>query len=534
MNDVVDEYETRFPFIDLSTIELDRSVGSALKEEIADRIEGICIGRISETQMSVAVADPTRIEIYNIVEVSTEGRYKASLLRADPNLLALAREWVYRIGSSRAKETWLEWLPSKRLSDKRLSSLGHKGQDEPETSGEAVERTERILKEAIAMGVSDIHLEMYKEALLVRYRHDGVLRTVDELSDPRLKDAVVKRLKVLSQMDVTQSRSPQGGRISAVIDDSSYDFRVSLVPVKYGESIVLRLLHGGALDVDLTDLGFSERQFSQFRDIIHRPHGLVLVTGPTGSGKTTTLYASLKDITRPDRKLVAVEDPIEYEMPGVVQVQVNNAPSEESKKVTFARILREFLRQDPDVILVGEIRDKETAEVSVKAALTGHLVLSTLHTNDSIGIISRLKDLNVKPFLLASTLIGGIGQRLVRRVCQNCQEPYEPTEEELKIFEAADVSLSSATFKRGRGCVLCRRSGFAGRVALFEILQASRRLKHRIESEATQEELLVVALEEGFRTLLQSGLEKAAQGLVCIDEVRRVCAVEKLTRENLS
>ena len=529
-----DSYETQFPFMDLTLLEIERPVGLLLKEEIAERIEGVCVGKISDNQLSVAVSDPTRIEIYNIIEVSTSGQYKAMLMRADPQLLALAREWTYRVGTSRAHESWLEWLPSKRLSDKRLSSYSQSGEDEPETSGEAVQRTERILKEAIAMGVSDIHLETYKESLVVRYRHDGVLRTVDEISDSQLKHAVTKRLKVLAQMDVTQSRSPQGGRISAVVEDSSYDFRVSLVPVKYGESIVLRLLHGGALDVELTDLGFAETQFRQFREMIHQPHGMMLVTGPTGSGKTTTLYASLKDITRPDRKLVAVEDPIEYEMPGVVQVQVNTAPSDEAKRVTFARVLREFLRQDPDVILVGEIRDQETAEVSVKAALTGHLVLSTLHSNDAIGIVSRLKDLDVKPFLLASTLIGGIGQRLIRRVCQNCQAPYEPTEEELNIYRTAKVSLQGATFKRGVGCALCRRSGFAGRVALFEILRASRRLKHRIESEATQEELLVTALEEGFQTLLQAGLEKAAKGVVCIDEVLRVCAVERAGPETFS
>lgn len=515
-----------FPFVDIAKIQLERETGQLLKEVISERIEGLCIGKISDNQITIAVADPQRIEIYNIVEVSSEGRFKPTLVQADPQLLTLARDWTYRVTEARHHETWLEWLPSKRFESERLATPLDSGNDD--ISGQAVDRAEQLLKEAIAVGASDIHLETYKNEFLVKYRQDGVLRLIDRLTDTRLAGSVVKRLKVLAHMDVTQSRQPQGGRISVSIAEESYEFRVSLVPVKHGESMVLRLLHSGALDLELTDLGFNEHQMKAFRQMIHRPHGMVLVTGPTGSGKTTTLYASLKDIMRPDRKILTVEDPVEYEVPGIVQVQVETAASDPEKRVTFARILREFMRQDPDVILVGEIRDSETAEISVKASLTGHLLLSTLHTNDAIGIISRLRDQDVKPFLLASTLAGGLAQRLVRKVCKNCQEPYNLTEEEKELFSRAGVSMNNAQFVKGRGCELCRRTGYAGRIALFEVLNVSRKLKHLIESEATQEELAETALAEGMKTLLQDGLEKACRGLVSMEEVQRVCATDHL------
>jgi type IV pilus assembly protein PilB len=515
------------PVIDLSTHALKRDVGQILPEMTSRKISGICVGNPSDGWLSVAVKDPTQIYIYDHVEIGTQGKYKAVLLKADPAMIDLAFEYIYKTPATLQHQPWDEWMQAKKFA---TTSVGHKGQQigpeitEAEAAGTAIEAADRVIKEAISVNASDIHIETYPDVTLIRYRMDGVLQTMNQLDDRKAARALVKRLKVMANMDIAQERTTQGGRISIEIGGKGFDLRVSCVPVPTGECLVLRVLHKGAFSLTLGDLGFTPEQQKRYEKFISRPHGIVLACGPTGSGKSTTLYASLKTIARPDRKLLTVEDPIEYEMPGIVQVQVNMAPTEVEKRVTFAGALREFLRQDPDVILVGEIRDAETANISVQAALTGHLVLSTIHTNDAVGIINRLKDQGVKPYLIAATLLGGVAQRLVRRICKDCKTEISPTDEQKKIFEANGIAVDKVA--KGEGCTTCRRSGYKGRIALYEILTMSHQIRELVERDAVATEIARMAKSQGMKTLLLDGLDKASRGLVTVDEVLRVATEE--------
>jgi type II secretory ATPase GspE/PulE/Tfp pilus assembly ATPase PilB-like protein len=325
----------------------------------------------------------------------------------------------------------------------------------------------------------------------------------------------------MANMDIAQERITQGGRISLKVGDQEFDLRVSIVPVPVGESVVMRILKKGAFTLTLADLGFSEEKETRFRRILSQPHGMILVCGPTGSGKSTTLYASLKEIQRPDRKLLTAEDPIEYQMPGIIQVQMNTAPREAEKKVTFSKTLREFLRQDPDVILVGEIRDQETAEIGIQAALTGHLLLSTLHTNDSVGIIARLRDMGCEPFQIGSVLLGGLAQRLARRICQNCRQQVPVPEEMLELF--TQHQIKNPKMYKGRGCRKCHQSGHRGRVGLYELLEITPEIRAHINRGDHEEEIRKTAASQGFRDLLTDGLDKVTRGFVSLEEVLRVC-----------
>lgn len=502
------------PPLDLTQLELQRDIGALLRPDIARKIQGIAIDR-QDGQLFVAVVDPMDPAIYDLIDISTNHEFRAHLKRASADQIKLAQDFVYNTASVRQDETWKQWLESKSFENEALARGGG------EVTGEAVALADQLIKEAISVGASDIHLEMFADSMRVRYRQDGLLRVINDIRDLSLAQALIKRLKVMANMDITQDRVTQGGRISVKVANRGYDLRVSIVPVPGGESVVMRLLSKGAFNITLEDLGFSEEQLKIYRWFIGHPHGLILTSGPTGSGKSTTLYASLKSIARPDRKLLTVEDPIEYEMPGIIQVQTNSAPQETEKRVTFASALREFLRQDPDVILVGEIRDTETANISLQAALTGHLVLSTIHTNDAVGIVNRLKNQGVPSYLIASTLIGGVAQRLIRRLCAQCKEAYTPDGEE--AARLAKEGFPGATLYRAVGCDVCRGSGYKGRVGLYEILAITDELRELIEAEATAMQIRRAAQLKGMKSLRHDGIRKASMGLVSLSEVDRVC-----------
>lgn len=510
------------PNINLREFELERSLGLLLSEEISRKIEGVCIGRPDENLLMIVVTQPEETYIYDLVELSTQHKFKAQLLQGDAESIALAQEFIYKVPQARREEPWKIWLEGKKFAEESLGVVSRDSSGEgAEVTGDAVDAAEKILKEAISSGASDIHLEMFDDALIVRYRHDGLLRIVNEFSDLSLGRAIVKRIKVLAEMKITQDRICQGGRISVKVGNFAYDLRVSIVPVGAGESVVMRLLNKGAFDTNLGDLGMGELEMARFKHMIDAPFGLILTCGPTGSGKSTTLYASLKSIARPDRKILTVEDPVEYQMPGINQVQVNTAPKDPKAQVSFSRALREFLRQDPDVILVGEIRDEETAKTAVQAALTGHLVLSTIHTNDAVGVVNRLKDMGLPPYLIASTLLGSVAQRLVRRLCEDCREQAEPNQEEMKILKRN--GMTSKFVYRSKGCDRCRQSGYRGRVGLYEVFSSSEESREGIEQEATALSLTNLAKSQGMRPLLHDGLSKALSGLTSLEEVMRVC-----------
>lgn len=510
------------PYLDLRGFELQRSTGLLLRKDISQKIQGVCIGNPDDNVLAVVCLEPEETYVYDLIELSTEKRYRASLLKGDKDTIALAIEFVYDVPQALHDVSWREWLETKQFSGQSLGVVSAGASDEAvEVTGAAVDAADKVIKEAISARTSDIHLEAFDGGLTVRYRQDGVLRVINHITDKALARALVKRLKVMANMDITQDRACQGGRISVQIGSLAYDLRVSIVPVAAGESVVMRLLNKGAFNTKLQDLGMAEAQLARYQHMIDAPFGLVLTCGPTGSGKSTTLYASLKSIARPDRKILTVEDPVEYQMPGIVQVQVNTAHKDPARRVTFSTALREFLRQDPDVILVGEIRDEETARIAVQAALTGHLVLSTIHTNDAVGVVNRLKDMNVPPYLISSTLLGSVAQRLVRRLCASCKEQVTPTAEDLSFFKR--YGLEPSCLYKAKGCDACRNTGYKGRVGLYEVMLNSDILREQIERGDTALKMSETAHSQGMVTLLVDGLTKTLEGLTSLEEVKRVC-----------
>lgn len=369
-----------------------------------------------------------------------------------------------------------------------------------------------LLLEALEAGASDVHLEGHEAGLRVRYRIDGVLQ--DAPSPPaHLAAAVVSRLKIMADLDIAERRIPQDGRIRVRVEDREVDIRVSTMPLLHGESLVLRLLDRQRGRIGLDEIGMADDTLSAFRRVIGRPNGIVLVTGPTGSGKTTTLYAAVEELRSGAEKIVTVEDPVEYALPGVCQTPV-------SPKLGFASALRALLRQDPDIILVGEVRDPETAEIALQAALTGHLVLSTLHTNDAASAITRLLDLGVADYLVASTVSAILAQRLVRKVCANCAEDIVLEPEMLRGLGASEGQVLRG--RRGRGCEACRGTGFRGRTGIYELLAVSDELRQAIMRHRGAAELGRIGVEGGMRTLRQDGLQKVLAGLTTAEEVLRV------------
>ncbi len=373
-----------------------------------------------------------------------------------------------------------------------------------------------IFLKAIKVGASDIHFEPYERDVIVKFRLDGVLHEVTRIpfsSYPK----VVSRVKVISRLNVAEKRLPQDGRIKVRIGKKQIDMRVSTLPTVFGERVVIRLLDRSHKLLTLKELGFSDRDHAVFEDVITKPHGLILVTGPTGSGKTTTLYAAIQRIWTPEKNILTVEDPVEYQMEGINQVQVNPRIG-----LTFAAGLRSILRQDPDVIMIGEIRDLETAEIAVRASMTGHLVFSTLHTNDAPSSIARLTDMGVEPFLVASSLECVLAQRLVRRVCSHCAFEYEPTEEELKTIHSVLGDVNVVRLKRGKGCERCLGTGYSGRIAIYQVMKIDEEMRALISRTSDTEKIRELAKKRGMRTLLEDGMEKVLSGITTVEEVLQV------------
>jgi type IV pilus assembly protein PilB len=350
----------------------------------------------------------------------------------------------------------------------------------------------------------------------IRFRIDGVLHEM--LAPPkRLEPAIISRLKIMANLDISERRVPQDGRIKLRYGQREIDFRVSILPTIFGEKAVLRILDKDALQLDLTKLGFDPWSYEKFNHAIHQPYGMVLITGPTGSGKTTTLYSAISTINSPEHNIMTAEDPVEYNLKGINQVQVNDNVGR-----TFAAVLRSFLRQDPDVILVGETRDLETAQISIRAALTGHLVFTTLHTNDCPSTIARLFDMGIQPFLLSSALLVILAQRLGRRICKDCKQPVDGKEEDLAPYGHVPLGLPNVTFQRGKGCATCNFTGMKGRVAIYEVMPITEPLRDMILKSASTAELREQAQKDGMKTLRQSGLMKVIEGTTTIEEVLRV------------
>ncbi|MGC8916423.1 MAG: type IV-A pilus assembly ATPase PilB [Thermoanaerobaculum sp.] len=508
------------PSINLRNFDIDPQVAKLIPEEQARKHNVIAILKTGQT-LTVAMADPTNIFAVDDITFSTG--FKVDPVVASEEAISEAIDKIY--GSTREVELKKVMEDLATVEEEALELLEE--EEELDVAELAKESTEApvvrlvniILTDAIRKGASDIHIEPYEKNFRVRYRIDGVLQEV--MAPPlKLKDAITSRIKILAKLDIAEKRLPQDGRIKlkAKVEGRTreLDYRVSTVPTLFGEKVVLRLLDKENLRLDMTKLGFEKSSLKKFEDAILKPYGMVLVTGPTGSGKTNTLYSAISRINTPEVNIMTAEDPVEFQLPGVNQVQMK-----ESIGLNFAAALRAFLRQDPNIILVGEIRDFETAEIAIKAALTGHLVLSTLHTNDAPSTISRLMNMGIEPFLVATSVNVIAAQRLVRRICTGCKEEVEVPIQALLSVGFSEAEAHGLKIYHGRGCDKCGNTGYKGRVGLFEVMEITEDIRELILSGATVVELRRKAIEEGMITLRQSGLHKIREGVTTIEEVVR-------------
>ena len=468
-----------------------------------------------EHELALAMADPTDTYTMNAFEMVT-GR-KVRPLVAIPNELDAALERLYGAGKSALGQILGDVEQRDDIGfDADVQQLKDLASEAP-----VIRLVSLIITNALDMRASDIHFEPFENRLIVRYRIDGVLHEVE--SPPRrLSAAVISRIKIMAMLDIAERRLPQDGRIRLRVQGKEIDLRVSTVPTMHGESVVMRILDKGGVALDFKRLGFEDDTLKGFLDVLMEPHGILLVTGPTGSGKTTTLYTALDRLNKPDVKILTVEDPVEYQMPGINQIQVKPQID-----LTFANALRSIVRQDPDVIMIGEIRDLETAQIAVQSALTGHLVLSTVHTNDAASTVNRLLDMGVEDYLLTSTVIGILAQRLVRTLCPGCKESYTALPEVVDELGLRKFSTKSdVTLYHAKGCKECGQTGFIGRVSILEMLPMSDHLRTHVMRHATSTELRAEAIKEGMVTMYEDGMRKAMNGVTTFEEVLRV------TREN--
>jgi type IV pilus assembly protein PilB len=506
---------SRLPFVDLPATALDSSVTALVREELAVQHQIVPL-RVSEQTLSVAMVNPLDRAALRAIEFATGKRVDAEV--ATQTAIHDALEHLYHLDE--ALDAYLKNVPEEgdlpiaETVDQAATDI--RGLIRDTNLAPVVKLFNSILREALRAGASDIHIEAASSGLRVRNRVDGLLEEFIRL--PKwVQDPLIARCKVLAKLDITEHRVPQDGRIQIRYGRSMVDLRVSSLPTQYGEKITMRVLDSGTAPTNLDRFAFSERDLNWIRQAITRPEGIILVTGPTGSGKTTTLYGMIAEIISPVRNIITIENPIEYQMDGVNQVEIN-----EKQGLTFAGTLRSILRQDPDVILVGEIRDAETAGIALRAAQTGHLVLSTLHTNDAVCTIMRLLDLGIEPYMLASSLNLVIAQRLVRRVCEHCTEPYEPDPAALRQLE---IDPTGKRFQRGRGCKQCRASGYAGRVGVFEVLPITPRLAKLIEKKSPESALRAQARADGMTSLSAHAAFRACIGATTVEEVLRVVDV---------
>ena len=507
------------PSITLSQLDIDADVLKLVPAQIAKKYEVLPIKRTGNS-LTLAMADPTNV--FAVDDVGFMTNLQVIPVVASQGAIRKAIDRLYEAQGSGMAEVISEMEGT--AGDVEVVE----GDEESWTKADIFELKESadeapvvrlvnmILVDAIRRGASDIHLEPYEKVFRVRFRVDGVLHEI--MTPPkRLETALTSRVKIMSTMDIAERRLPQDGRIKLRYNQREIDFRVSTLPTIFGEKTVLRILDKESLQLDLTMLGFDAWSLEQFNKAIHQPYGMILITGPTGSGKTTTLYSAIHTINSPDVNIMTAEDPVEYNLKGVNQVQINEGIGR-----TFGAALRSFLRQDPDVILVGETRDLETAQIGIRAALTGHLVLSTLHTNDCPGTVARLLDMGIPPFLVSSALTLILAQRLGRKICKDCKQPYEADEESLVPYGHVPQGLGKVQFYKGKGCHTCSFTGMKGRVAVYEVMPIGDELRELILRNAPTAEILQLALAQGMKTLRQNALQKVIDGVTTLEEVLRV------------
>lgn len=509
------------PFVDVATQTIPAEALSKLLPKAVFQYNVLPLA-IENGALRVATHDPFRQGLMDALRLASGYRVRFAL--APSGDIAKAAKKYYGVGADTLEQMMadqrIEVTPEEDLLKKDLSEL--------DQEASIVKFVNQIIWEAYQDRATDIHLEPQENELRVRYRIDGVLhQTPVPPQLKRFQSAIISRVKVMAGMDIAEKRLPQDGRISLRIRGEEIDVRVSTMPTVYGESVSLRLLMRSSGLLGMDKLGLSKSDEAILKKLITKPHGILLVTGPTGSGKSTSLYAWLHTINSVDKRIITIEEPIEYEMAGINQIQVRPEIN-----FTFAVGLRHILRQDPDVIMVGEIRDKETAEIAIRAALTGHLVFSTLHTNDAAGAITRLVDMGIEPFLVASSIEGLVAQRLVRRLCTACRRPWRMDPHFLQSVAFPIERLSSGTIYEAVGCEVCRGTGFHGRTGIYEILVVTERIRQMVVARATTTEIKNAAMQTGMRTLRQDGWSKVLEGITTIEEVLRVSEEDEALSEN--
>jgi type IV pilus assembly protein PilB len=501
-----------YQFINLDQMEIPQSVIQNVTESMA-RENTIVPVSLEGNRLRVAVHNPMAYEIIDKLQFMTNKDIELVIAPKDSIQRCIDRH--YGQTETESVDSLISEFTETAIDMTALETDA--GVVAPENEDAPIIRlVNLVIDEAVKMRASDIHIEPFEDRVRIRYRIDGAL--VERDNPPRrLLAAIVSRIKIMARIDIAEKRRPQDGRIKTRVGTNDYDLRVSILPTNHGQAVVLRILDRENIKIGIRNLGFSEENYRTFQTIIRRPNGIFLVTGPTGSGKTTTLYSALGELNRPDRKIITAEDPVEYYLPGINQVEVRHEIG-----LNFARIIRAMLRQAPNVILVGEIRDLETADMAIQASLTGHLVFSTLHTNDAPGSITRLIDMNVQPFLVASSVMAVMAQRLVRRVCPKCATPYKPDRSELQQFDITDEEREGANFMRGRGCNHCQQSGYRGRQAVFELMTMNATLREMAFRSEPAQALRRQARLFGMRTLVEDAKDKALRGVTTLAEVYRL------------
>ncbi|MEI8380460.1 MAG: ATPase, T2SS/T4P/T4SS family [Planctomycetota bacterium] len=501
-----------YEFVDLAAMEIPQSVIALIPESVARENIVIPIAMVDE-RLRVAMSNALDLDVIDKLRFMTNREIDPVVAPKEEIQTAVNRH--YGGSETESVDSMLMEFTETAIDFTETEAPTSKA-EEAEESAPVVRLVNLIISEAVNMRASDIHIEPFEDRIRVRYRIDGVL--IERDSPPkRLLAALTSRLKIMARMDIAEKRRPQDGRIKTRTGGKDFDLRVSILPTKFGQAVVLRILDRDNIKVGIRNLGFGEENYRKFQTIIRRPNGIFLVTGPTGSGKTTTLYSALGELNRPDKKIITAEDPVEYYLPGINQVEVRHDIG-----LDFARIIRAMLRQAPNVILVGEIRDAETAEMAIQASLTGHLVFSTLHTNDAPSSITRLIDMGVEPFLVASSIMAILAQRLVRVPCAKCKEEYDPDASETELFEITAEQMANAKFMRGKGCNHCQHTGYRGRIATFELMSMNSTLREMTFRSEPAQSIRRQARLFGMKTLVEDALSKALMGKTTLMEVYKL------------
>jgi type IV pilus assembly protein PilB len=503
-------------YTDLSEQQVDPAIATLISQDLARRYKVIPLS-VEGNRLRLAMKNPLDIFATDEIRLIT-GKEVDPVIATEEDILTAIQN-SYRNSGQDMENVLRDFEEDVALDQKRPDQeLSIEEQLKQSEEAPVVKLANMVIARGVLEKASDIHIEPTRETVKVRYRIDGIL--IDGILIPKNAQAsLTSRIKIMAEMDIAEKRVPQDGRISMLVEGRPYDFRVSTLPAVYGEKIVMRILDKSNISVGLHKLGLLPHTFEMFESMLMRTYGIILVTGPTGSGKSTTLYSCLSKVCSGEKNILTIEDPVEYELAGITQVGVNNRAG-----MTFAAGLRSMLRQDPDIVMVGEMRDQETAMIAIEAALTGHLVFSTLHTNDAPGAVARLMDMGVEPFLIASATVGVMAQRLLRRVCDKCKHPYEPPRDAIKRLgmNIEEIEKSRVTFFRGRGCEICKGTGYKGRVGCYELMPVTDKVRELILAHASSYAIREAAIEAGMKTLKEDAMEKILLGVTTLEESLRV------------